>query len=81
MIAAAPEVLVTKERSLQRTGGVAELMRLAGVAQTPAGRDGRVEAMDAQLLLEFGPRTPAALRELAARLHVNEMKLAAARPD
>ena len=69
MIAAAPDVLLTTERTLQQIGGKEKLMRLPGVAQTPAGRAGRIEAMDGLFLLGFGPRTPAALRELASRLH------------
>ena len=69
MIAAAPDVLLTTERTLQQIGGKEKLMRLPGVPQTPAGRAGRIEAMDGLFLLGFGPRTPAALRELASRLH------------
>ena len=69
MIAAAPDVLLTTERTLEQIGGKEKLMRLPGVAQTPAGRAGRIEAMDGLFLLGFGPRTPAALRELASRLH------------
>ena len=81
MIAAAPDVLLTTERSLRQIGGLAQLMQLPGVAQTPAGRDARIEAMDALFLLGFGPRTPAAIRELASRLHLTDMTLAVAEPD
>lgn len=73
MIAAAPDVLLTTERTLQQIGGKEKLMRLPGVAQTPASRAGRIEAMDGLFLLGFGPRTPAALRELASRLHTTDI--------
>ena len=72
MIAAAPDVLLTTDRTLQQIGGREKLMLLPGVAQTPAGRTGRIESMDALFLLGFGPRTPAALRELASRLHTTD---------
>lgn len=68
MIAAAPDVLLTTRQSLERLGGTAGLLELPGVALTPAARKGRIEAMDSLFLLGFGPRTPAALRELADRL-------------
>jgi iron complex transport system substrate-binding protein len=61
-------VLITTERTLAQLGGVEALVQLPGVAQTPAGRSKRIEAMDALFLLGFGPRTPMALRELSSRL-------------
>ena len=81
MIAARPEVLMTTHRSLQQIGGIDGLLGLPGVAQTPAARAGRIEAMDALLLLGFGPRTPAALRELAERLHSGRVAVAGAGVD
>lgn len=39
------------------------------LAGTPAGRSGTVIRMDALHLLGFGPRTPGAVRDLAARLY------------
>jgi iron complex transport system substrate-binding protein len=73
LIAAAPDVILTTERTLAQAGGVDQLLRLPGVAQTPAGQRGRIEAMDGLLLLGFGPRTPDALRQLAALLYPVEM--------
>jgi iron complex transport system substrate-binding protein len=69
MVAAAPQVLLTTQRSLREIGGLRGLLELPGVALTPAAKSGRIETMDALILLGFGPRTPSALRELAARLH------------
>ncbi len=76
MIAAAPEVLMTTQRTLDELGGVDGLLALPGAALTPAADAQRIEAMDALFLLGFGPRTPAALRELAARLHPSRITLA-----
>jgi iron complex transport system substrate-binding protein len=44
-------------------------LTVPGLAATPAGRTGTVIRMDALHLLGFGPRTPGALRELAATLY------------
>ncbi|SDI99358.1 heme/hemin ABC transporter substrate-binding protein [Billgrantia gudaonensis] len=38
-------------------------------SETPAGKEGRLIAMDGMLLLGFGPRTPQAIRELGQALH------------
>lgn len=44
-------------------------LTVPGLAATPAGQTGTVIRMDALHLLGFGPRTPGALRELAAALY------------
>ncbi|UIJ72612.1 hemin ABC transporter substrate-binding protein [Aurantimonas sp. HBX-1] len=44
-------------------------LTVPGLAATPAGQTGTVIRMDALHLLGFGPRTPGALRELAATLY------------
>lgn len=66
-IAAVPDVIVVTQQGLQTAGGIDGLLRLPGLADTPAGRARRVVAMDAPLLLGFGPRLPAAVRLLAQR--------------
>ncbi len=68
-IAAAPEVIVTTEQGLAAVGGVDGLLRLPGLALTPAGKARRVVAQEALLLLGFGPRLPLAVQQLAAALH------------
>ncbi|MGQ4274243.1 heme/hemin ABC transporter substrate-binding protein [Terrihabitans sp. B22-R8] len=50
------------------TGGAAVLAQPA-LAETPAGRNGALVIMDGLYLLGFGPRTPAAARELAGKLY------------
>ncbi len=68
LIDAAPDVLLVMSSGLESVGGVDGLVALPGVAQTPAGRDRRVIAVDDGLLLSFGPRTGAVITLLAERL-------------
>ncbi len=68
-IAAAPEVILATTQGLHAAGGVDGLLASPGLAATPAGKARRVRALDALLLLGFGPRLPQALRELAEALH------------
>ena len=68
-IAAAPEVILVTEQGLQAAGGVDGLLKAPGLAQTPAGRARRVVALEALLLLGFGPRLPQAVAALADALH------------
>jgi iron complex transport system substrate-binding protein len=69
LVAAQPEVLLLLTAGLQSVGGVDGLLRLPGVAQTPAGRNRRVVHFDDLLLLGLGPRTGKALRLLIRGLH------------
>jgi len=68
-VAAAPDILLITEQGLQAAGGVDGLLQAPGLAATPAGRARRVAALDALLLLGFGPRLPQALQQLAEALH------------
>jgi len=69
LVAAAPDVILVMDKGLESVGGVDGLLDLAGVAQTPAGRQRRIVAVEDGLLLNFGPRTPAALLELSQELY------------
>jgi iron complex transport system substrate-binding protein len=69
LVAAQPDVLLLLTAGLQSVGGVDGLLRLPGVAQTPAGRNRRVVHFDDLLLLGLGPRTGKALRLLIRGLH------------
>jgi iron complex transport system substrate-binding protein len=69
VIAGRPDVILATEHGLANIGGVERLLERPELAATPAGRARRVVAMDALLLLGFGPRTPLAVRSLAAALH------------
>ncbi|MCB2407321.1 heme/hemin ABC transporter substrate-binding protein [Hymenobacter lucidus] len=65
LVAANPDVLLLFDSGLQSLGGKAGLLKVPGVAQTNAGRTGRVVEMDGQLLSGFGPRLGQATTELA----------------
>ncbi|MEN9892351.1 MAG: hypothetical protein RLY78_2646 [Pseudomonadota bacterium] len=69
MVAAAPQVIVSTTHTLQAAGGPSGLLAQAGLALTPAGRAGRVVALDTLLALGFGPRLPLALQTLAEGLY------------
>lgn len=68
LVAANPDVLLLFDSGLQSLEGPKGLMQTPGVAQTKAGRTGRIIAMDGQLLTGFGPRLGQAVGELARLL-------------
>jgi iron complex transport system substrate-binding protein len=61
-----PDVILVMSKGLASVGGVAGLKALPGVAQTTAGKKGRILAVDDSLLLSFGPRTPDLILQMAA---------------
>lgn len=63
-----PDVLLVMSKGLESVGGIAGLLALPGVAQTSAGKNSRVIAVDDSLLLSFGPRTPSLLEQLSKKL-------------
>jgi iron complex transport system substrate-binding protein len=65
----APEAIMVTTGTLNALGGIDGVLKAASLELTPAGRSRRVFALDALLLLGFGPRTPEAARRLAAFLH------------
>jgi iron complex transport system substrate-binding protein len=69
LVSAQPDVILVPTLGLQSVGGVEGLLRIPGVAQTPAGRNRRVLDYDDALLLGLGPRTGSALRRLVRGLH------------
>jgi len=68
-VRARPDVILVTRRTAQMMGGPAKILARPDLRNTPAGRAKRLVAMDGLFLLGFGPRTPAAVRELASRLH------------
>lgn len=68
-VAAAPEVIVIGEQTLQAVGGTPKLLTVPGLAQTPAGRAERVVAMELLFALGYGPRLPQAVQALAEAVH------------
>jgi iron complex transport system substrate-binding protein len=69
MIAAQPDCILVTEQGLQAAGGLEAILKLPGLAQTPAGRSHAVIAMDALRLLGFGPRMPEAVLALHQAIH------------
>ncbi|MEU8895917.1 ABC transporter substrate-binding protein [Nocardia sp. NPDC048505] len=57
MIAAAPDVFLVMTDGLKSIGGVDGLLKVPGIAQTPAGRNKRVVEMSDAVVLSFGPNT------------------------
>ncbi|WP_425252205.1 heme/hemin ABC transporter substrate-binding protein [Janthinobacterium sp. NFX145] len=66
VIAARPDIVLVTDQGLKASGGVDGILKLPGLAQTPAGRKHRIVSLEAMLLLGFGPRMPQALMELDA---------------
>ena len=66
VIAARPDIVLVTDQGLKASGGVDGILKLPGLAQTPAGRKHRIVSQEAMLLLGFGPRMPQALAELDA---------------
>lgn len=59
-----PDVIVVMKRSDPNHDARKALDELKGVASTPAAKTNRIVAMDGLYLLGFGPRAPAAARDL-----------------
>lgn len=68
MASAAPDVVLTTVQGLQAQGGTAKFWQRPELALTPAYRARALIAMDALLLIGFGPRMPQAVRELGRQL-------------
>ncbi|WP_307865962.1 heme/hemin ABC transporter substrate-binding protein [Streptomyces smyrnaeus] len=66
---AAPDVILVMTKGLDSVHGVDGLLKIPGVAQTPAGRHRRIATIDDGVLLNYGPRTDQVLRDLAAQIH------------
>ncbi|MET9667256.1 ABC transporter substrate-binding protein [Streptomyces sp. NPDC006475] len=66
---AAPDALLVMTDGLKSVGGIDGLVKIPGVAQTPAGMDRRVVSVDDGVLLNYGPRTDRVLRSLVEQLY------------
>lgn len=72
VITAQPDVYVLFTTGLESIGGVDGLLKLPGLAHTPAGQNRRVVAMDGQYLSGFGPRCGRAALDLFRGIYENE---------
>ncbi|MFJ6945661.1 hemin ABC transporter substrate-binding protein [Streptomyces wuyuanensis] len=66
---AAPDAVLVMSKGLDSVGGVDGLVRIPGVAETPAGADRRVVSIPDGVLLNYGPRTDEVLRSLVEQLY------------
>jgi len=66
---AAPDVILMTTTGLESVGGIDGLVKIPGIAQTPAGESRRVITMEDSLLYSFGPRTPQAIETLIGALY------------
>ncbi|MEU5216308.1 ABC transporter substrate-binding protein [Streptomyces sp. NPDC020807] len=66
---AAPDAILVMSKGLASVGGVDGLVALPGVAETPAGADRRIVAVDDGVLLNYGPRTDQVLASLVDQLY------------
>ncbi|MFE0102204.1 hemin ABC transporter substrate-binding protein [Streptomyces sp. NPDC059009] len=69
LAAAAPDAILVMTKGLESVDGVDGLVRIPGVAETPAGADRRVVAIDDGTLLNYGPRTDQVLKSLVDQLY------------
>lgn len=69
LAAAAPEVILVMSKGLESVGGIDGMLEIPGIAETPAGMNGRVASVDDGVLLNYGPRTNEVLADLAEQIH------------
>lgn len=77
VIAAQPDVYVLFTSGLESIGGVDGLLKLPGLAHTPAGQNRRVVTLDGQYLSGFGPRCGRAALDLFQGIYETEGHFAA----
>ncbi|MEO3973129.1 ABC transporter substrate-binding protein [Streptomyces sp. CAU 1734] len=66
---AAPDAILVMSKGLDSVGGIDGLVKIPGVAQTPAGMDRRVVSVPDGVLLNYGPRTDEVLTSLVEQLY------------
>ncbi|MEO1025573.1 MAG: ABC transporter substrate-binding protein [Pseudomonadota bacterium] len=64
VIAAAPELILLSSAHIDRMGGIDAVMDLPSIRETPAGRDQSYLQLNAQMMLQFGPRSPIAMADM-----------------
>ena len=72
VVAARPEVIVVFKKGLESVGGLEGLLKLPGVAQTPAGEKRKVVTMDDLYLGSFGPRAGRSALDLFRAAYLQE---------
>ncbi|MEM8635301.1 MAG: ABC transporter substrate-binding protein [Pseudomonadota bacterium] len=67
-VAADPDIILVMDQNVLRAGGLNALTEHPAVSLTQAVQSGRVFVVDAVKTMQFGPRTPEAIAELAAEI-------------
>ncbi|MEU8891067.1 ABC transporter substrate-binding protein [Streptomyces sp. NPDC048442] len=69
LVKAAPDAILVMSKGLTSVNGVEGLLKVPGVAETPAGVDRRIVSVDDGVLLNYGPRTDQVLKTLVDQLY------------
>ncbi|MFI5482842.1 hemin ABC transporter substrate-binding protein [Streptomyces rubiginosohelvolus] len=71
---AAPDAILLMTKGFESVGGMDGLVKIPGIAETPAGMDRRVVTVDDGVLLNYGPRTDRVLTEIVEQLYAKDGK-------
>lgn len=66
---AAPDAILLMTKGFESVGGMDGLVKIPGIAETPAGMDRRVVSIDDGVLLNYGPRTDRVLADIVEQLY------------
>jgi len=69
LLVALPDIIVLPTHGLTSLGGKEAILTMPGVAQTPAGKAGRIVDLDAALIMGFTPRFADGVTQLARAIH------------
>lgn len=69
LLASNPDYIVTLSSGLESIGGIDGLLKVPGIAQTTAGKQRQILAIDGLRLTNFGPRVGETIQELVTLLH------------
>ncbi|WDG31677.1 ABC transporter substrate-binding protein [Streptomyces sp. CA-278952] len=66
---AAPDAILLMTKGFESVGGMDGLVKIPGIAETPAGMDRRIVTVDDGVLLNYGPRTDRVLAAIVEQLY------------
>ncbi|MCX5201589.1 ABC transporter substrate-binding protein [Streptomyces sp. NBC_00237] len=69
LVKAAPDAILVMTKGLESVDGVDGLLKVPGVAETPAGLDRRIVSLPDGVMLNYGPRTDQVLASLVDQLY------------
>ncbi|MFJ2745988.1 hemin ABC transporter substrate-binding protein [Streptomyces sp. NPDC087440] len=69
LVKAAPDAILVMSKGLESVNGIDGLLKVPGVAETPAGLDRRIVSIPDGVLLNYGPRTDQVLTSLVDQLY------------